>query len=76
MSGAEFRKTEVRKMDNILILDNMPHDVFEAMCWECGKRWIAVTPTGTALQDLECPNCHEQGYAFLTGQELEDEDGM
>lgn len=62
--------------DIIHIEDHVPHDVFEAMCWRCGKRWIAVMPTGTNLKDLECPECHKQGYAFLTGQELtEDEDG-
>lgn len=64
-------------VDNVIPIEvNSPHDVFEAMCWRCGKRWIAVMPTGTNLKDLECPECHKQGYAFLTGQEItEDEDG-
>ena len=55
---------------------NSPHDVFEAMCWRCGGRWIAVVPTETKLKDLECPNCCKQGYAFKTGQDIaEDNDG-
>lgn len=56
--------------DIIHIEDHVPHDVFEAMCWRCGKRWIVVVPAGVNLKDIECPKCHEQGYAFLTGQEI------
>lgn len=62
--------------DIIHIEDHVPHDVFEAMCWWCGERWIVVMPTGTRLKLLECPKCYKLGYAFKTGQELtEDEDG-
>lgn len=63
-------------MDKIIpIEENMPHAVFEAMCWRCGKRWIAVAPTCMLLKDLECPNCHEEGFAFKTGQDIvEDEE--
>ena len=50
---------------------NSPHDVFEAMCWKCGKRWIAVVPDGTLLKQLKCPGCGEIGYAFKTGQYVE-----
>lgn len=62
--------------DIIHIEDHTPHDVFEAMCWLCGKRWIAVMPTGTNLKDLECPECNTQGYAFMTGQEIVKEDAQ
>lgn len=50
-----------------------PHTVAEAMCWKCGARWIAAYPSATLLKQLECPGCHNAGYAFLTGQDIEDE---
>lgn len=69
--NAEHTKMVADKMGDIVhIEDHTPHDVFEAMCWACGKRWIAVMPTGTNLKDLECPGCNTQGYAFMTGQEI------
>lgn len=49
---------------------NMPHLVCEVMCWKCGHRWIAAFPGQTLLKELECPECHEQGFAFGTGQVL------
>jgi len=59
-------------MDNIIdITANQPHEVSEVMCWKCGKRWISVRPVGTLLKDLECPQCHAQGGAFKTGQDLD-----
>lgn len=48
-----------------------PHTVAEAMCWKCGKRWIAAFPSETLLKQLECPGCGEVGHAFLTGQDVE-----
>lgn len=51
-----------------------PHYVAEAMCWKCGKRWIAVYPTGTLLKELECPGCGNVGYAFHTGQDIVQDD--
>ena len=48
-----------------------PHTVAEAMCWKCGKRWIAAFPSATLLKELECPGCGEVGHAFLTGQDVE-----
>lgn len=51
----------------------MEHSVGEMMCWNCGHRWIAVYPSSTLLKELECPNCNKQGYAFATGQVIEDE---
>jgi len=60
--------------DNILDFEaNMPHSVSEVMCWKCGKRWIAVYQSDTLLKELECPQCHNQGFAFLTGQELKED---
>lgn len=55
--------------DIIDIEANLPHEVSEVMCWKCGKRWIAVFPEKTWLQDLECPNCG-QGHVFKTGQTI------
>lgn len=48
-----------------------PHVVAEAMCWKCGHRWIATFPENTLLKQLQCPHCEEQGYAFLTNQDLD-----
>lgn len=60
-------------MSNIVNIEaNMPHEVTEVMCWRCGQRWIFVFPVGTLLKDLECPQCHLQGGAFKTGQDLSD----
>lgn len=51
-----------------------PHTVAEAMCWKCGKRWIAAFPSATLLKELECPGCGEVGHAFLTGQDVAQDD--
>lgn len=48
-----------------------PHIVAEAMCWKCGQRWIATFPENTLLKQLQCPRCEEQGFAFLTNQDLD-----
>lgn len=48
-----------------------PHIVAEVMCWKCGHRWIATFPENTLLKQLQCPNCEEQGFAFLTNQDLD-----
>ena len=52
--------------------EDVPHDVAEVMCWECGERWIAAWPSETLLKDLECPECGSVGYAFLTGQTIKE----
>ena len=48
-----------------------PHIVAEAMCWKCGHRWIATFPESTLLKQLQCPHCEEQGFAFLTNQDVD-----
>jgi len=53
------------------IEEYMPHTVAEVMCWKCGKRWIAVFPSETLLKHLECSSCGCAGYAFMTGQDIE-----
>lgn len=53
--------------------EDKPHKVSMVVCLNCGKRWIAVRPLGTKLTDLECPQCHTQGAATETGEELEDD---
>jgi len=53
--------------------DDTPHKVSMVVCLSCGKRWVAVRPHGTKLTDLECPQCHTQGAAIETGEELEDD---
>ena len=52
--------------------EDKPHKVSTVVCLSCGKRWVAVRPLGTKLTDLECPQCHTQGAATETGEELED----
>lgn len=52
--------------------EDKPHKVSVVVCLSCGKRWVAVRPLGTKLTDLECPQCHTQGAAIETGEELED----
>lgn len=65
-----------KPVDNDLHYDTHydPHNVAEAMCWKCGARWIAVHPSATLLKELECPGCHNAGYAFLTGQDIVEDD--
>jgi hypothetical protein len=50
------------------IEENMPHKVSEVICINCKHRWLAARPCITQLKDLECPNCHEQGYVIETGE--------
>ncbi len=57
----------------MILKTDVPHEVAEMMCWECGHRWIAVYPEQTPLNHLQCPNCREVGYAFKTGQTINDE---
>ena len=52
----------------------LPHLVCECMCWKCGHRWIGVFPESTQLKQLECPECHNSGFVFCTGQVMPDED--
>ena len=50
------------------INDNQPHKVSEVICINCKHRWLAVRPTITLLEELECPQCHTQGYVIETGE--------
>ena len=52
------------------INENTPHKVTEVVCLQCLKRWIAVRPVRTRLVNLECPDCHKQGYVIETGEEI------
>ena len=52
------------------INENAEHIISEVVCLKCLRRWIAERPHGTMLIDLECPQCHEQGYTIETGEEL------
>jgi hypothetical protein len=47
---------------------NLPHEVCELMCWNCGSRFISVFPEKTPLKQLECGNCHAVGFMVKTGQ--------
>lgn len=53
-----------------VIEENLPHKVSEVMCVNCKKRWISVRPEMTLLKELECPQCHQQGYAIETGADI------
>lgn len=44
-------------MNIVNLQDYKPHLSGEAMCLQCEKKWMAVTPTGT-VEGLECPECH------------------
>lgn len=48
--------------------DARPHKVSEVICVKCGHRWLADRPETTRLKELECPECHRQGYAIETGE--------
>ena len=59
--------------NNLDIISNeayLEHEVNELICLKCLHRWIAVYPTTTWLKELECPCCHNQGFAIKTGQTL------
>ena len=55
------------------LADYLPHMVSKVICLKCYKRWIAVRPTHTLLESLECPNCGA-GYVIETGQVLKNSD--
>jgi hypothetical protein len=43
-------------MTNVISLDEArPHMTGNAMCLQCGEKWVAVAPIGTV--ELECPEC-------------------
>lgn len=42
--------------------------VSQIICLYCFRRWIAGRPVDTRLDELECPNCGQQGYAIETGE--------
>ena len=60
-----------KTFDKINHLRDDPHCVAETMCWKCGHRWIATFPVNTLLKQLQCPHCEEQGFAFMTNQDLD-----
>ena len=43
--------------------------VSTVVCLKCLKRWVSVREREVLLTQLECPQCHEQGYAIETGEE-------
>ena len=44
------------------------HKVSQVICLSCFRRWIAARPIDTRLDELECPDCHQQGFAIETGE--------
>lgn len=54
------------------INENKPHKVFEAICVDCKRRWIAVCMVGTSLNKLQCPYCKKIGFVINTGEELDE----
>lgn len=63
-----------RDIDNDNDDDDTPHIVEEVMCVRCFHRWIGVFPKTMLLKELECPQCHNQGYTIATGQIMETEE--
>jgi len=48
--------------------------VSQVICLRCFRRWIAARPVGTRLNELECPDCGQQGFAIETGETCVAED--
>ena len=44
------------------------HKVSQVICLSCFRRWIAARPIDTRLDELECPDCHQQGIVIETGE--------
>lgn len=42
--------------------------VSQVICLSCLRRWEAIRPIETWLDQLECPNCNKQGTAIETGE--------
>lgn len=42
--------------------------VSQVICLSCYRRWIAARHVDTRLDELECPDCHQQGLAIETGE--------
>ena len=40
----------------------------QVICLSCFRRWISARPIDTRLDELECPDCHQQGIAIETGE--------
>ena len=56
------------------IEENLPHRVSVVICLKCLKRFVSVRPSTTLLKELECPQCHKQGYVIETGEIIDTED--
>lgn len=54
------------------LADYIPHTTSKVICLKCYKRWIAVRPSSTLLEKLECPNCGA-GYVIETGEIILDQ---
>lgn len=55
------------------ITANQQHEVFEAMCIKCYKRWFACVPYyAEPMKDWECHHCKQVGGIIRTGQPLDD----
>lgn len=44
------------------------HKISEVVCLSCLKRWISARPVDTRLDELECPECGQQGFVIETGE--------
>lgn len=53
------------------LYENKPHKVSIVICLKCYKRWMALRPEETLLQDIQCPQCREAGFVIETGEEFE-----
>lgn len=51
---------------NMIILNGSK--VSQVICLRCFRRWISARPIETELACLECPDCHEKGFAIETGE--------
>lgn len=53
-------------MASMLIING--HKVSQVICLQCFRRWIAGRPVDTKLEELECPDCGQQGFVIETGE--------
>lgn len=60
----------MKKLAPVISIDkNMQYKVSIVVCLQCFRRWVAVRPTQTKLNTLECQQCGV-GYVVETGEEL------
>ena len=68
MLQKERAKESLRKVGEVGMIFVNGHKVSQVICLSCFRRWISARPIDTRLDELECPDCHQQGIAIETGE--------